>query len=152
MQTCAGKDAAMREREIVQILAKRLAEEGVSMTVRYGPVRGPDIEGQLPRSRRRFFIEAKGERPGGAETAKRRVAMGEVLLQILPVYDRDVVCAIALPNHPGYRRLVRRILPGLLRLDMHVFFVDNEGIRHLSPNASGFLPRKVHSVSEALES
>lgn len=121
------------------------------MVVRYKYERGPDIEGQLPGSLKRFFIEAKGERPGKHATAKRRVAMGEVLLQILSRYDEDVACAIALPYNRGFQNLVRSIIPGLRKLGLHVLFVKNGDVWHLDPNAGGFFPSKPESIVEVLD-
>jgi len=142
----------MREREVVKRIAERLRIEGLmNLQVRYGQEQGLDIEGVLPSSRRRLYIEAKGDRPGGQEAAKRRVALGEALYQILAVYDADVVCAIALPSNQGFQRLLRNILPGLHRLGLHVLLVGDTDIWHLAPSAQGFFPSKPQSLIEALE-
>lgn len=142
----------MREREVVRRLAERLQAEGVlNLKVRYGQEHGPDIEAELPTSHRRLFIEAKGERPGGQEGAKRRVALGEALFQILSVYDTDVVCALGLPFTKGYQTLVRNVLPGLRKLGVHVLWVRDDEIWHLSPVAQGFFPTKPESIVKVLE-
>jgi hypothetical protein len=142
----------MREREVVKRLAERLRIEGVmSLQVRYGQEQGPDIEGILPTCRRHLYIEAKGDRPGGQEAAKRRVALGEALYQTLAIYDADVVCAIALPFSPGYQRLLQKVLPGLRRLAVHVLLVADDGIWHLAPTAPGFFPSQPISLVDALE-
>lgn len=139
---------AMREREIVKTVAEQLRAEGLmDLKVRYKNERGPDIEGYLPRSRRRVFIEAKGERPSGNE----RAAVGEALLQILSQYDTDVVCAIALPFVARFQHLVRSTLPGLKRLGLHVLLVRDGEVWHLGPRAAGFFPSKPESLIEMLE-
>ena len=141
----------MREREVTRRIAERLKAEGVlNMTVRYQQEHGPDIEAELPDTRKKLYIEAKGERPGGQETAKRRVALGEALFQILSVYDLDVICVIALPYTKGYQDLVKRIMPGLRQLHLHVLFVGADGIWHLSPKTNGFFPTKPVLLLEAL--
>jgi hypothetical protein len=142
----------MREREVVKRIAERLRVEGVMiLQVRYGQEQGPDIEGILPTCQRHLYIEAKGERPGGQESAKRRVALGEALYQTLAVYDADVVCAIALPFNAGYQRLLQKVLPGIRRLGLHVLLVRDDEIWHLAPTAPGFFPTKPTSLIEALE-
>lgn len=110
-----------------------------------------DIEAQLPDSRRRLFIEAKGDRPGGREAAKRRVALGEALLQILTAYDGQAVCGTALPFSEGYVNLVRNIFPGIQRLGLHVVFVRDAEVWHLSPKAKGFFPTRPESLVGVLE-
>ena len=142
----------MREREVKQQLAEQLRKEGfMNLKVRYGQEHGIDIEAQFPKSRRWLYIEAKGERPGGQEAAKRRVALGEALLQILSVYDGLAVCAIALPFTHGYQNLVRQILVPLQRLELHMIFVREDEVWHLAPGSKGFLPQKVASLREVLE-
>lgn len=73
------------------------------------------------------------------------------MLQILSVYDANVVCAIALPFTEGYRNLVKNIHPGLRRLNRHVLFVQDEEVWHLAPGVSGFFPTKPESVVEVFE-
>ncbi len=52
----------MREREVIRTIAERLRSEGAqNLQVRYGREHGPDIEAELPTSRRLLFIEAKGD-------------------------------------------------------------------------------------------
>lgn len=138
----------MRERDVTKTVAERLHAEGlVGLKVRYRNERGPDIEGTLPLSRRRVFIEAKGERPSGNE----RIAVGEALLQILSQYDADVVCAIALPFAEKFQQLIQNILPGLKRLGLHVLLVQDGEVWHLGPQATGFFPEKPDSLIEVLE-
>ncbi len=138
----------MQERDVTRTLAERLRREGLlNLTVRYGSEPGPDIEGWLPRSRRRLFVEAKGERPSGNE----RAAVGEALLQILSRYDADVVCALALPYTDRFEDLVRSILPGLRQLGLHILLVRRAQIWHLGPQAAGFFPARPDSLLEALD-
>ncbi|GAA6751420.1 hypothetical protein Thermus77412_19730 [Thermus antranikianii] len=144
----------MRERRVTEILAQKLKEEGfVNLTVRSGKEHGPDIEAKLPASGRKLYVEAKGERPGGPEGSKRRIALGEALLQILSLYDGSSVCAIALPNTRGFRNLVPKVYPPLARLGIHVLFVDEDGqIWHLGPKETlKSVPRRIDSLKEALE-
>ncbi len=138
----------MREREVTRTVAERLWQDGLlNLTVRYQSEPGPDIEGILPGSRRRLFIEAKGERSRGNE----RHAVGEALLQTLSYYDADVVCALALPFSERFEHLVRSILPGLKWLRLHVLLVREGQVWHLGPQAAGFFPEKPDSLLEVLE-
>lgn len=138
----------MREREVIQAVAERLRQDGLlNLTVRYRGEPGPDIEGLLPRSRRRLFVEAKGERARPGE----RVALGEALLQILSRYDADVVCALALPFTERFEHLVRGILPGLRHLGLHLLLVRQGQVWHLGPQAAGFFPERPNSLLEALD-
>lgn len=143
----------MRERQVKEILAQKLQAEGfMNLTVRYGNERGVDIEAQFPDSGRRLYIEVKGERPGAHETAKRRVALGEALLQIFAVYDGSSVCAIALPNTRGFRSLAQRVFTPLSRLELHALFVGEDGeIWHLGPKTPAGLPRRISSLKEVLQ-
>ena len=143
----------MRERKVKQILAQRIEDEGfMNLKVRYGSERGVDIEAQFPDSRRWLYIEVKGERPGGQETAQRRVVLGEALLQVFSIYDGSSVCAIALPNTRGFRNLAQRIFLPLSRLGLHVIFVGENGeIWHLGPATPAGLPRRVPSLRKALQ-
>jgi hypothetical protein len=136
----------MRERRVTEILAQRLQEERfMSLAVRYGQEQGPDLEARLPASGRRVYIEAKGEQPGGNESAKRRTALGKALLQILLRYDSISVCAIALPNTRGFH-------PPLARLGIHVLLVGEDGqIWHLGPKTPAGLPRRIASLKDTLE-
>ncbi|MDZ7268319.1 MAG: hypothetical protein ONB48_11365 [candidate division KSB1 bacterium] len=137
----------MRERELVQALANRLRQENLrEVRVRPGNQRGADIEGILPRSHRRLFIEAKGVRARENE----RVAVGEALLQILRHYDYDVVCAIAVPYTPAFEKLLRSIMPGLAKLGIHVLLVRPDEIWHVPP-MRGFFPEKHESLLEKLD-
>lgn len=137
----------MRERELVQTLAERLQRDGLSdLRVRYGSERGADIEGTLPRSCKRLFIEAKGIRARRNE----RAALGEALLQILRHYDYDVVCAIAVPYCEPFTELLRSILPGLSVLGIHILLVRPEEIWHVPP-ARHFSPERVESLVESLD-
>lgn len=121
------------------------AEGVLNLKVRYGQERGPDIEAQLPDSYRLLFIEAKGE------TAAPDVDLGTALHQILTRYDGQAVCGIALPFTERYKKLVRNILPGIQRLGLHILFVRDAEVWHLSPNAAGFFPTKPVSLVEALK-
>lgn len=143
----------MRERRVVEILAQRLMKEGfLNVKPRYGSERGVDLEAQFPDSRRWLYIEAKGERPGSHETAKRRVVLGEALFQIFNIYDDSAVCAIALPNTRGFRNLARGIFGPLSRLGVHVLFIGEDGeVWHLDPKKVG-LPHRVPCLREELES
>ncbi len=141
----------MREREVVQQVAERLRAEGaMQLVVRYGHEPGPDVEGRLLRSLRRFFIEAKGEPNSSRKSVDRRIYLGEALLQSLSVYDADVVCALALPYTSGYERLVRQIEPGLRRLGLHVLLARNAEVWHLAPDAGGFFPTMPQLPTEGL--
>jgi len=141
-----SKELAMRECEVVTKVVERLKCEGVpNPQVRYGREHGPDIEAQLPSSRRLLFIEAKGD------VKAPDLAIGVALYQILARYDGQAVCGIALPYSRRYQNLVRNILPGIQRLGLHVIFVRDAEVWHLSPNAGGFLPSKPVSLVEALE-
>ena len=136
----------MREREVVRIIAERLKRDGVlNLHVRYDREHGADIEAELPTSRRSLFIEAKGDVKAPDS------AIGVALYQILARYDGQAVCGIALPFSRRYQNLVRNILPGIQRLGLHVIFVRDAEVWHLSPNAGGFLPSKPASLVEALE-
>lgn len=138
----------MREREVIRIVAERLRSDGLAgMSVRYqGP--GPDIEGVLPRSGRRLFVEAKGIRRNQSP----RVALGEALLQILSRWDRDVVCALALPYTEEFVKILRTILPGVRRLGLYVILVrDERNIRLLSPQSVGFFPVTPLSLTEVMD-
>ena len=143
----------MRERRVTEILAQRLQEERfMSLGVRYGQEQGPDLEARLPASGRRVYIEAKGEQPGGNESAKRRTALGKALLQILLRYDSISVCAIALPNTRGFRNLAQKVHPPLARLGIHVLLVGEDGqIWHLGPKTPAGLPRRIASLKDTLE-
>lgn len=133
----------MREREVVRVIAERLRSEGISdLKVRYASQRGADIEGTLPRSRRRLLIEAKGVRSGGGE----RSALGEALLQILSLYDRDVVCAIGTPYTRKFENFLRSIIPGLAYLGIHLLLVRDDEIWHVDPKKKGFFPERVESL------
>lgn len=142
----------MRERQVTQTIAERLKAESVlNLTVRYRNERGPDIEGRLPASRRWLYVEAKGE-PGSKDKAlDRHMYLGTALLQILSVYDHDVVCAIALPYNEGYEALVRKILAGIGRLGVHILLVRGEDVWHLAPDAKGFFPTKAESLIAVLD-
>ncbi len=136
----------MREREITRILAERLKLEGVlNLQVRYGKERGPDIEALLPKSRRQLLIEVKGEVKAPDS------AIANALYQILSRYDGQAVCGIALPFTEPYKNLVRNILPGIQRLELHLLFVRDGEIWHLPPSAAGFFPSKPVSLAEVLE-
>ncbi len=138
----------MRERDVTRTIAERLHTEGlVSLRVRYGNERGPDIEGTLPRSGRTLYVEAKGERKNVSE----RVAIGEALLQILTHYDRDVVCALAFPYTEGFENVLRNILPGLRRLGVHVLLVRNGEVWYLDPQSAGFFPEKKQQLTKELD-
>jgi len=137
----------MREPEVVRLVAEALKAGGLlGLTVRYrGP--GPDIEGDLPRSGRHLFVEAKGVR---ARTSP-RVAVGEALLQVLSRWDTDVVCAVAVPYTQEFENVLRDILPGIRRLGLHLLLARPQGIWHLHPEARGFLPERAASLVEALD-
>jgi len=60
-------------------------------------------------------------------------AIGLVLYQIRTRYDGQAVCGIALPFSRRYQNLVRNILPGTQRLGLHVIFVRDAEVWHLSP-------------------
>ncbi|HWP30249.1 MAG TPA: hypothetical protein VNK96_00775 [Fimbriimonadales bacterium] len=117
-----------------------------NLIVRHGNQRGADIEGALPRSNRRLFIEAKGVRPSGNAD----IAMGEALLQILRYYDHDVVCGLAVPYTDTYDKLMRSIMPGLCALGIHVFLVKPNEVWYVPP-ARGFFPEKPESLVERLD-
>lgn len=138
----------MKERELIKILAERLQSEGLNdLHVRPGNQRGADLEGVLPRSRRRLFIEAKGVRASGNE----RAAMGEALLQILRHYDYDVVCAIAVPYTSTFEDLLRSIMPGLNALRIHGLMVSStEEVWYIPPQRD-FSPEKPASLLERLD-
>lgn len=79
----------MRERDLLHSVAERLRREGLSdLQVRPGNQRGADLEGILPHSHRRLFIEVKGVRKGGNE----RAAMGETLLHSASLRLRRGLC------------------------------------------------------------
>lgn len=138
----------MREREVIRLVAERLRSEGLSdLQVRYGAQRGADIEGRLPRSRRRLFVEAKGVRSKSSV----RQPMGEALLQILGHYDEDVVCAIAVPFTTEYEELLRFILPGIRKLGLHLLLVRRDEIWYNGPQTDGFFPEKVESLVGRLD-
>ena len=91
----------MQERLVTEAIAKRLKCEGVlSLQVRCGREHGPDIEAQLPSSRRRLFIEAKGD------VKAPDLAIGVALYQILARYDGQAVSGMALPFSRKYQKLV----------------------------------------------
>lgn len=137
----------MKESDLVQILATRLRrEELINLHVRPGNQRGADIEGILPHSRKRLFIEAKGIRSRGNE----RSAMGEALLQILRHYDYDVVCAIAVPHTQTFEELLRSIMPGLCALGIHVLLVRHAEVWYVPPSRN-FSPEKAESLIERLD-
>ncbi len=135
----------MRERDVTQTIADRLYAEGLSsLCVRHkGP--GPDIEGKLP-SGRTLYIEAKGERAHVSE----RVSVGEALLQILSRYDRDVVCALAVPYTECFEHVLRSILPGLRSLRLHLLLVRNGEVWYLRHCTIGFFPEKCERLIEVL--
>ena len=136
----------MQERLVTEAIAKRLKCEGVlSLQVRCGREHGPDRQAQLHNSRRRLFIEAKGDVKAPDS------AIGVALYQILARYDGQAVCGIALPFSRKYQKLVRNLLPGTQRLCLHVIFVKDAEVWHLSPNAGGYFPSKPASFVEALE-
>ncbi len=144
----------MREREVTKTVAERLSAEGLlNMQVRYGNQRGPDIEGVLPRSGRRLFVEAKGERGNlpGNRSLDARIAVGEALVQILSLWDRDVVCGIALPFTREFENTVRNIQAGIRELGLHLLLVRDGSIWYLGPKAQGFFPERRETLMEALE-
>lgn len=139
----------MREAEVKRRLAERLQAEGfLNLRVRYGQEPGIDIEAQFPDSRRWLYIEVKGTRSGGYDTANRRAVLGEALWQIFSVYDGSAVCAIALPNTRGFRRLIEQILTPLSRLRLHILYVGEDELWHQAPNEP--LPCRITSLKEAL--
>lgn len=138
----------MREPKLLQVLAERLRQEGLNdLHVRPGNERGADIEGILPRTRKRLFIEAKGERASRNE----RIAMGEALLQILCHYDYDVVCAIAVPYKRAFEKLLRSIMPGLGVLDIHTLMVRPPDEVWYIPPQREFSPERPTSLLERLD-
>jgi len=145
----------MQEREVTRTVPQRLRAEGlVGLKACCKNERGPDIEGYLPRSRRKLFIEAKGERAGAdrwGEGANCWMAMGEALLQVLSVYDQDVVCGIAVPYTKEFQKVLQNILPGFQKLGLHVLLVREGEVWHLGPHATGFFPEKSESLIEILE-
>ena len=142
----------MRERQVTETIADKLKSEGLlNLKARYSNEHGPDIEGRLPQSRRWLFIEAKGEPGSKDKSLDRRMRLGEALLQVLCVYDHDVVCAIALPYNEGYETLVRRILAGIRCLGVHILMVRGEDVWHLAPDAKGFFPTKADSLMAELD-
>ncbi|MCS7137241.1 MAG: hypothetical protein NZ941_02600, partial [Candidatus Caldarchaeum sp.] len=144
-----GSGLPMREAEVKRRLAEQLRAEGfLNLRVRYGQEPGIDIEAQFPDSRRWLYIEVKGTRPGGHETASRRAALGEALWQIFSVYDGMAVCAIALPDTRGFRKLVQQILTPLSQLCLHILYVGEDEMWHQAPNE--LLPRRIASLKEAL--
>lgn len=141
----------MHEREVTKAVAVRLREDGaMNLKVRYGSKPGPDIECELPGSRRRLYVEAKGAR-AGSESQTCREAVAEALLQTLSIYDRDVVCAIALPYVDGFAKVVRNIMPGLRVLGVHVLLVRGTEVWHLGPDSAGFFPSVPKSIVEVLD-
>lgn len=137
----------MRERDLVKVLAERLRQEGlIDLKVRSGSQRGADIEGILPGSRRRLFIEAKGVRSGRSE----RIALGEALLQILGHYDYDVVCAIAVPYTSAFENLLRSIIPGLQVLPIHIILVRPGAVWYVPPKRN-FSIERVESLIRRLD-
>jgi len=142
----------MREREVTKVVAARLREEGaLNLKVRYGSEGGPDIECDLPGSGRRLYVEAKGFRAGGKVSQNCRTTVGEALLQIFSIYDRDVLCAMALPYSDGYTTVVRNIMPGLRVLGVHVLLVRGTEVWHLRPDSAGFFPSVPESIVEELD-
>lgn len=138
----------MKERDLLQTLAARLRQEGLrDLHERPGNQRGADIEGILPHTNRRLFIEAKGVRKGRSE----RAATGEALLQILRHYDYDVVCAIAVPYTSTFEELLRSIQPGMSALGIHGLMVrERDEIWYVRPER-GFYPEKPESLIDRLE-
>lgn len=138
----------MRERDLVKILAERLRQEGlVDLKMRAGHQRGSDIEGKLPESGRRLFIEAKGER----SYPDARAAMGEAILQILHHYDYDVICALAVPYTRAFEKLLRSIMPGLARLGIHGLLVRApDEVWYVSPTRD-FSPERPESLVKRLD-
>jgi hypothetical protein len=136
----------VRECDVTKRVAERLKREGIlSLHMRPGHEHGPDIEAQLPASRRLLFIEAKGNLKAPD------AAIGVALYQILTRYDGEAACAIALPYTKKYEQLARNMLTGIQRLGVHLILVKEDDIWHLSPHAGGFFPSKPESLMEALD-
>ncbi len=81
------------------------------------------------------------------------MAVGEALFQVLSRYGPStVVQALAFPYHEGYESLLRRILPALRCLGIHLLLVsENRDVWHLGPQAPGFFPEKPSSLLEVLD-
>jgi len=142
----------MHEREVTKKVAERLRVEGVlDLVVQFRNEKGPDIKAGLPGSRRWLYVEAKGERKDIVQNQTCRSALGEALVQVLSVYDKDVVCAIAVPYSEDYSAVVRTIMPGLRRLGLHVLLVKDEETWQLAADGPGFLPSISESVVGVLD-
>lgn len=141
----------MREKEIKALIARKLKDEGFSFPqVRYGSRRGIDIETKHPDTKVPIFMEIKGERPGGSESAKSRAAVGEALFQIFSVYDGSSLCALVFPKTKRFLNLLKRVKKPLSELKIHILFVNEKGIWHLAPDSPLPFPQKIDSLREAL--
>ena len=142
----------MRERQIKALIAKRLKDEGFSFPdVRYGSQRGIDIETRHPDTNTPIYMEIKGERTGGNESAMARAAVGESLFQILSVYDGLALCVLVFPKTQRFINLVNRVRTPLSKLKIHILFVEEVGIWHLSPDSIMPYPQKIETLREVLK-
>lgn len=114
-----------------------LEASGHTVTVRWGRLRGIDIEAHGPDGR--WIIEAKGGAPPGAQQVNYFLgALGELVQRSS---DEHARYGLALPDVPQYRGLVNR-LPALARrrLNLTVFFVtETDGrltLEEIGPPAS----------------
>ncbi len=111
----------LSEDEVKAALVAYLEARGYSVTVAWGRERGVDLEAR--RGEQRLLVEAKGEVARGAQQVNYFLgALGELVQRMA---DPTAIYALALPDNPQYRGLVRR-LPGHARqrLGLTVFFVS----------------------------
>jgi len=108
------------EDEVKAAVKEHLEEQGYTVSVAWGRMRGIDIEAVGPRGR--FLIEAKGEVASQAQKTNYFLgALGELLQRMS---DERAIYGLAFPDNGTYRGLVDR-LPGLAkrRLGLWVLLV-----------------------------
>jgi len=130
------KEKTVKEDEIKRLLEEKLRREGFRrIEIRYGHEHGIDIEATFPNDPRHLIIEAKGEPGGKNKDMDRQIKLGEALYQILSNYGKYAIYAVALPDNPGYRKLVSKI-PDIARqkLELHFLLISKEAIKHLAPD------------------
>ena len=114
----------MTEDQIKDCLRKWLEENGWTVRVAPGHVRGIDIEAAIAGRRRIIEVKGSGSRPQMRVNFFLAV-LGEILQRM---NDHEAMYSIAMPDLPQYRSLWQR-LPheAKARIKITAFFVNEEG-------------------------
>lgn len=118
MQT---RSALQSEDEVKAAVAQHLEERGWTVNVAWGRQRGVNI--RADRQSQQLLIEAKGEAANPPQQVNYFLnALGELVQRMSEPAARY---GLALPDHPQYRGLVRRLPDATwTRLNLFVLFVD----------------------------